>query len=111
MSENADYYDEIKSWDWDSIIDETRQNIESDDEGNLYGCSYLGTIPCLFPSGKYYMPWCSNFTENDAEMDAAFQETLESVAGEYNGWIESGEGDPLDLFFMRSIENVSEKES
>ena len=60
---------------------------------------YLGSILSIMPSGKYYMPWaCSNVTEEEAAKDEAFREALESEAEEAGLSLESGEGNPLDMF-------------
>jgi len=45
------------------------------------------------------MPWaCSNVTEEEAEEDAEWWETFESELEKHGIWIESGEGDPVDVF-------------
>jgi len=60
---------------------------------------YVGSVLNLSPSGKYYMPWaCSNVTEEEAEEDAEWWETFEGELEKHGIWIESGEGDPVDVF-------------
>lgn len=73
--------------------------VEVEDEfGNKYLCDYLGSVMSVFPSGKFYMPWTSNQTIRDVWKDRAFAEALEDVLESYGMWLQSGEGDPTDLF-------------
>jgi hypothetical protein len=76
-----------------------------DYDDNTYLADYVGSVMSVFPSGKYYMPWCSNFTWREAAMDYCFHEGLESVLDDHDYWIESGEGDPTDLFVCRSLDD------
>jgi len=66
-----------------------------------YECYYLGSVLNLAPSGKYYMPWCTNATEEDREKDADWYEALEYEADKRGWWVFFGEGDPTDLFLGR----------
>lgn len=69
-----------------------------------YVCIYYGSILDMSPSGKYYMPWCSNQTEEDVDNDALFWETLEDELDSVNLWYESGEGDGLDIMICGEYE-------
>ena len=80
---------------WDSV----EQNCEE------FGRCFLGTVFALMPSGKYYMPWCSNATVRDAIHDEDAREALESVIESHGYFLESGEGDPCDLFAVRPEED------
>ena len=90
-----------EEFDWSAVKAEALRNPHYDPDVEDDICAvFLGTVFALTPSGKYYMPWaCSNVTEDEAAEDEAWFEALEKVAGEYEGWIESGEGAPCDLFF------------
>ena len=105
----AQYIDEISSWDWQEIKQNAIDNCENpyeDDSSQLKGSCYLGTVFSIMPSGKFYMPWaCSNVTENEAEQDEIFMDRLESIASIYDLSIESGEGDPCDLFAVVYLDN------
>jgi hypothetical protein len=105
------YEAEIRSWNWDRIK-ATGEEVECwQNPGSVYRSTFLGTVFSIFPSGKYYMPWaCSNVTEEEAENDSIFSEVLERVAGEMGGSVESGEGDPCDLFFTFDYRDRSEEE-
>jgi hypothetical protein len=60
---------------------------------------YIGSVFALLPSGKYYMPWaCSNVTEEEADKDADWYTRAESELATIRCFMESGEGDPCDLF-------------
>jgi hypothetical protein len=60
---------------------------------------YIGTVFNLAPSGKYYMPWaCSNVTEKEAEQDEEWYEAVEQELDQFGLYLESGEGDPCDLY-------------
>lgn len=59
---------------------------------------YLGQM--INPSGKFYMPWTTNQTDEDVEKDQAFWEKLEEEASAAGYSITSGEGDPTDTFVI-----------
>lgn len=104
-----EYYDWINGWDWDATVEEAKANPGIDIEGNRNGYSFLGSVFAIMPSGKYYTPWAnSNVTEEEAERDEIFGEALELIASVHGGWIESGEGDPCDIFFAISLEERPE---
>jgi hypothetical protein len=126
------YREEIQAWKWEFIKREARENARDGDytyEEDGYGMEYLGSILNIYPSGKYYMPFacsnlapcdhckgrgsfgpircikCNGYGTSEAYHDEIFGEVLEEVANENGGWIQSGEGDPCDLFFCISIED------
>ena len=106
-----EYMIEIEdSFDWSSMTFESgyQDTIEEYGETTITSSHYLGWSIYINPSGKYYMPWCSNQTEEDVEEDSKFWEALEKVASKYGGYIQSGEGDPLDTYFVISKEVESE---
>lgn len=78
--------------------------------GDSYQSFFIGTVFSIFPSGKYYMPWTTNQTEEDVELDAEFKELVEEWLGERNMWLESGEGNPCDLFVCRHAPDEAESE-
>jgi hypothetical protein len=67
---------------------------------------YLGKVYNLNPSGKYYMPWCSNVTEREARKDAIWQERLEKELASIGAFPASGEGDSTDLFAVMCIDKA-----
>lgn len=101
-----EYLADIRSWDWEFVKSEAlgnRQEPESELDP-AYGTTFIGTVFALAPSGKYYMPWTSNQTEDDIDEDGKFYEALDTVAEEHGMFIENGEGDPCDLFASIVIE-------
>lgn len=112
----ATYKAQIMGWKWPKIVKDTRKDalehvvygirdeVEHTDgcdgEGHV-GSSYLGSVMSLYPSGKFWMPWTTNQTNDDMDRDSRFGEALDEVASKHLGWIESGEGDPTDIYFMR----------
>ena len=73
---------------------------------------YIGTVFALYPSGKFYMPWaCSNVTEAEAEKDEAWRERAESELEAIGASLESGEGDPCDLFVAQYRDKKEEDEA
>jgi hypothetical protein len=107
MTENArlnhekEYRAEIEGWDWDNIKNDAMSNDAIMDDFNpdcVYYATFIGSVFSIMPSGKYYMPWCSNQTDKDVAHDLVFQEILDEVAEKHGAWIESGEGDACDLF-------------
>ncbi len=98
--------DETTGFDWGYLVAAVNdpENQYDDEDGNLVGSVFLGTVFALYPSGKYYTPWaCSNVTEDEADADAEYAELLEAEADAAGGWVESGEGDPCDIFFCKTI--------
>jgi hypothetical protein len=101
------FYDEIQAWQWDGIVSEARDNpADSWDDSDLYGSCYLGSVLSLSPSGKYYTPYAhGNVSESEAMIDSLWFEALEQIARDNGGWIESGDGDPLDQYFAIRIDS------
>ena len=100
------YHKDILRWDWNDIVESAKSEPQEDYEGNTYGYQFLGTVFALSPSGKYYTPWAnSNVTEREAYRDEQFYFALDDVASDKGGWIESGEGDPCDIFFVIALDN------
>jgi hypothetical protein len=115
------YKQQILSWGWPEAVLGTRADAlshGSDPEPNAriaeypdctdgcdadghVGCYYLGSVMSLTPSGKFYTFWTTNQTSDDVDRDTRWYAALEAVANKYEGWIESGEGDPTDLYFCR----------
>jgi hypothetical protein len=106
------YYTQILSWDWEQIVvlsglnaaghtyTEPCLNDGCDKDGHT-GAAYLGSVMALTPSGKFYMPWTTNQTNDDVDRDSRWFEALEKAATKYGGYVEHGDGDPTDLFFYR----------
>lgn len=88
---------------------ESREDLEMmeliDEDNNIVGGVYLGSVFALTPSGKYYMPFaCSNVTEQEALQDEVWWEALDEIADSKEGWVQGGEGNPCDIFFFRWVE-------
>lgn len=101
------YYADISAWDWTEIKSNAQSNVTIDpyDGKGLYGTSYLGSVFAIMPSGKYYTAYARlNVTKRETRLDEIYFEALEHIASEYGLWIESGEGDPCDLFACCQIE-------
>lgn len=62
---------------------------------------YVGSILNIYPSGKFYMPWSSNVTEEEAAADEEFREELEKEL-EARGWYMENPCD-LDIHFCRTV--------
>lgn len=102
----VEYYesDIRESFDWQEIRLDSLNN--PDNDGQVCGITFLGTVFALSPSGKYYTPFaCSNIDDIDAILDSAFYAALDNVAESFDGWIESGDGDPCDLFFATRLDD------
>lgn len=102
------YYAEIAAWDWLAIKADALGNVgESwDSDGESFGYSYLGSVFSIMPSGKYYTFWANgNVTDYEALLDETFNAALDSIAESHGMWIESGEGDPCDLYAVCAIDS------
>ena len=98
------------SIDWGVVEKQCKSDPQKDEEGDLVGYSLLGTVFQIMPSGKYWTFWaCSNTTQRERIKDTAFSEALNAVTEEHGYWIELGEGDPCDLFIVKSYESENEE--
>lgn len=71
-----------------------------DDEDRAYYMSvYLGSYLDLDPCGRYHHILSPNGIKKSC---IAFWDRLESCAGELGCWLQSGEGDALDVFLCRT---------
>lgn len=90
----------IQSDDWEVAESEDNYHEGYPDTCEAY---FLGTVFAIMPSGKYYTAWAnSNVTDQEAYQDQHMMDFLEEFAGIHNCWIESGMGDPCDLFLYRT---------
>ena len=92
------YESKIESWDWPGLKQDAENNPQTDPYGNRVGCVFLGTVMALLPSGRYSHPLSDHRSEAEAEADMAWLSALDRVAGRHGMGIESGEGDPCNLF-------------
>jgi len=74
------------------------ERVEGFGRDEPYLSEYVGTVFNVMPSGKYYMPWSTNVTEREANLDEAFTDGMEAYAFKRGFWFENGEGDPCDMF-------------
>jgi len=101
------YEEELAEVDWKKIEWEVKTNMELDpdfppEERVFIGRYYIGTVFNVMPSGKYYMPWTTNQTDKDVVMDTAYMAALEDAAEKQGLYVDSGEGDPCDLFLVKT---------
>ena len=76
-----------------------------DFDGNKIKSIYLGTCFDLLPSGKYYTPWAnSNVSEEEANQDEEWYNEVEERLSAMGMYLESGEGDPCDLYICKIID-------
>lgn len=102
-----------QDFNWDTLVEEAKDNPQEsyDCDGRMFGYAFLGTVFSLTPSGKYYTPWAnSNASDNHAARDECWREALDKIAEEFGGWIENGEDDPCDIFFVVEIEEEQDDE-
>lgn len=68
---------------------------------------YLGSILSVTPSGKFYTPFAnSNVSVKEAAIDEIWWDYMRFQLEEENLFIESGEGDGLDLFLTRYYDGM-----
>ncbi len=94
---------ELKRW-LKSLIPEMESNNEygimTFDDIEPYKSVYIGSFISLDPCGRYHHIISPNGVTNRC---IAFWERLDKTADELGGWIESGEGDPTDIYFCMPI--------
>ena len=108
-----------QEFNWDNIqamLDDPSDDMIVDDEWNdsKYTALYVGSILSIFPSGKYYLPFACSNIENvrEALLDECYQDALNEKLEGLGMWSENGEGNPLDVFSCKSIdEEVSNHEN
>lgn len=105
------YYKKLKSdFDWEGVVSDAKDNTREED-GEMIGSCYLGSVLSLAPSGKYYTPWAhGNVDTLDAVKDEQYYAALERLCEEHGGYLASGEGDPLDQYFEMTLEEPAEEE-
>jgi len=105
------YYNQLKAdYDWSAIVANAKEN-PFEEDGQLFGSDYLGSVTSMWPSGKFYTAWANgNATEDDIDKDTLFTEALERLCEEHGGSLSSGEGDPLDQYFIIVLERPEETE-
>lgn len=92
----AHYLNEIKQWNWKGIV--AGLELSKDEDNELILSNWIGTVTGLTPSGKIYTFWTSNQTRSDEARDAAWNEALEEVAEENDGFIWTWE----DSFYFQA---------
>lgn len=58
---------------------------------------FLGTVGGCYPSGRFYAPWSSNVTEEEADADEAWREAVERELNARGMFFEHSEHDPCNL--------------
>ena len=80
-----------------SIVDmEETENMDGEQIKTVFLGSYISLDPC----GRYHHILSPNGYSARCER---FWNSLERAAEELGGWIESGEGDPTDIFFSMPV--------
>lgn len=98
-----EYYEDIKSWNWQEIVDRAKSTVKYDPSSKRWeGIAYLGSCFTIMPSGKYLHFLSPGDNAEEFLRDEIFMEVLEEVAEEYDGYIFSGD-DPTDLYFGLDI--------
>jgi hypothetical protein len=82
------------------IEDDDFEECEDYDGNKLKSC-YLGSFMSLDPCGRYHHILSPNGITAKC---VRFWDNLEKCAEELDGWIESGEGDPTDIYFVMNGE-------
>lgn len=67
---------------------------------------YIGRVWSWYPSGKYYTCYaCNNVSEWEAECDEMWKERANAQLETIDAYMMSGDGDPTDLYIVRSCDN------
>lgn len=64
-------------------------------------CKYCGTYQNIQPSKKYYVPWTTNKTASDLQMDLWFWDEVERLLPGYS--FQAGESDGCDCYCYRNV--------
>lgn len=99
------YSEEIKQWNWLGLVKEALSNCFYDsDNRQIVASVYLGSVLSIYPSHKYYMPWCSNQTRSDETKDSCFQEALEEIANSYGLFVTGSDSDGCDILLQKIVD-------
>lgn len=82
-----------------ALIPEMKET--EDMKGNKYFSIYLGSFLSLDPCGRYHHILSLNGATKSC---TNFWNRLENAASELNGWIESGKGGALDIYFCLNVD-------
>lgn len=94
---------------WDQF--ELEADTVEDGENTRYKRIFLGTVLNIYPSGKYWTVWAlDNVSAKEQLHDEAYGEAMEEVFERHGMCLESGEGDPCDLFAVWDFEDIEEEE-
>jgi hypothetical protein len=83
-------------------------NVTTAMDGNEYLATYIGSYLSLDPCGRYHHILSLNGVTSRCE---AYWESLEKAATRLGGWIESGEGDPLDQYYCECLPEEQEPDA
>lgn len=81
------------------------ERVESTFHDDAYMSIFLGSYLTLDPCGKYHHVLSRNGATKKCE---TFWDRVNAAADEVGGWISSGEGDALDIFFCMPIKEEEE---
>lgn len=82
-------------------IKESWMNFPEFKDGQEFTCNVCNGLGLVHDTCQF----CNGLGSREAYEDSIKQDALEHYADKYNAWIESGEGDPCDLFICKSIES------
>lgn len=86
-----------------------KMDITENEEGSMMKSIYLGSYMNLDPCGKYHHCLSTNEVTDEC---SKYWENLNEVAENLGGYINTGEGDPTDIYFeMPHDEEETDKDS
>lgn len=91
---------QIKKFLKDVTENATWESVDDIWNESKYQTIYLGSFMYLDPCGKYHHILSPNGIKVRCER---FWENLDDIAENMGMWIESGEGDPTDIFLCKSL--------
>lgn len=82
-------------WRWDKIQEKLKQEtwVWDDESDDFQREIYVGDVLSSTPSGKMYMPWSTNVTEDEASVDEEYHEKMSEEAEERGLWVSWEDGD------------------
>lgn len=91
------YKKQIRDWNWESIKKDIKESCLINENDEIEGTSYLGSVLNIYPSGKLYTPWTTNQKRSDVIKDECFNDALEAVASEHGLFITGSDSDGCDV--------------
>lgn len=96
--------EDLIGWETEDLKKAINEEDDIEVEDHIERHKFMGTVMRLTPSGKVYMPWSSNVSDEEAKKDEDWWDKLNEILSANKMFVFSGEGDPCDIFIGMVVE-------